>query len=290
MSSAGENFAPGRLWSLWDMLSLKADAFYRATVVLREIKAIIEAGRRTESQTKIVLDVVMKKIMTDQADRLASLLHILDAKVTAIAVKEHLSSLEKQPLTYDDVSDNYVDIDRSLRRELSLIDLLVLRGETAKYFEPWEPLFGANFAAKFNTRGTFELEEAGKCLALDRASAAAFHLMRIMEIGIQAFAKCIGIPDPTRPAEKNWGHILKRVWDDGIEKKWPTTANRMSGDGALFEELYASLDAVKNPWRNSTMHVEKKYTPEEAMHIYSAVRGFMMRLADRMDENGRPTA
>jgi hypothetical protein len=50
------------------------------------------------------------------------------------------------------------------------------------------------------------------------------------------------------------------------------------------------LDAVKNPWRNATMHVEKKYTPEEALHIHSSVRGFMMRLADRMDENGIPIA
>ena len=114
--------------------------------------------------------------------------------------------------------------------------------------------------------------------------------MRIMEIGIRALAKSLQIPDPTRPIEKNWGSILERIWDDGISKKWPNGAARMNGDGALFDDLYASLDAVKNPWRNATMHVERKYTEEEANHIFAAVRGFMMRLAARMDEDGLPLA
>jgi hypothetical protein len=64
----------------------------------------------------------------------------------------------------------------------------------------------------------------------------------------------------------------------------------MGGDGALFEELHASLDAVKNPWRNATMHVERKYTDDEAEHVFAAVRGFMMKLASRCDENGDPKA
>ena len=277
------------------MLSLKADAFYKATQNLRQTMSMIEAwAGRNDSQavkTSDALDLHMREIMSTQATRLAVLLRILDARVTLIAVKEHVELLKGElPISYDELAEAYADIDRSLRRELSLVDLLVLRGETAKYFEPSEPLFGDNFATKFNTKGTFELEEAGKCLAVDRATASVFHLMRIMEIGIHAFAKCLGIPDPSKPSEKNWGYILKHVWDDGIVQKWPTTAARMIGDGALFENLYASLDAVKNPWRNGTMHVERKYTEEEARHVFDAVRGFMMRLAERMDENGLPIA
>jgi hypothetical protein len=57
-----------------------------------------------------------------------------------------------------------------------------------------------------------------------------------------------------------------------------------------LKDLHASLDAVKNPWRNSTMHVEKKYTDDEAQHIFAAVKGFMKKLAARMDENGEPKA
>jgi hypothetical protein len=98
----------------------------------------------------------------------------------------------------------------------------------------------------------------------------------------------LGIPDPTKPGEKNWGAILKKVWDDGIENKWPSPVDKQTPDGTYFTSAFASLDAVKNPWRNATMHVENKYTSEEAEHIFSAVRGFMRKLALRMDENGDP--
>jgi hypothetical protein len=74
----------------------------------------------------------------------------------------------------------------------------------------------------------------------------------------------------------------------GIDTKWPTVASRAAGDGAIFESIYASLDAVKNPWRNETMHPANKYTNEEAEHVFVAVRSFMMKLASRCDENGDP--
>jgi hypothetical protein len=38
------------------------------------------------------------------------------------------------------------------------------------------------------------------------------------------------------------------------------------------------------------MHVENKYTTDEAEHIFGAVRGFMTKLASRCDENGDPKA
>jgi hypothetical protein len=123
----------------------------------------------------------------------------------------------------------------------------------------------------------------------DMLTACVFHLMRTMEIGILATARCLGIPDPAKPAERNWGHIIREIVN-GIGTKWPTTAARSTADGVLFEELHASLEAVRNPWRNATMHVEKKYTDDEAEHTFVAVKGFMTKLASRCDENGDPKA
>ena len=171
----------------------------------------------------------------------------------------------------------------------SLTTVLVIEQEQQIYFAPKEPLFGAEFAAKFKTSGVFELDEAAKCLALGRSTAAVFHLMRLLEIGIRATSHCLQIPDPIKPAERNWAIILKRIWEDGIEKV-ATPTDRMAGDGHLFEALHASLDAVKNPWRDGSMRVESKYTDDEAEHILVATRGFMKRLASRMDESGLPLA
>jgi hypothetical protein len=175
-----------------------------------------------------------------------------------------------------------------LVQELGEIKILVIETDRRRYFEPRTPLFGVEFQGRFIS-GAYELDEAAKCLALGRPTASVFHLMRMMEIGVRAVARCLAIPDPIHPADRNWGAVLKKV-REGIDAKWPTAAARSSGDGDLFDALYASLDAVKNPWRNATMHPANKYTDDEAEHIFMAVRGFMAKLASRCDENGEPKA
>jgi hypothetical protein len=64
----------------------------------------------------------------------------------------------------------------------------------------------------------------------------------------------------------------------------------MSGDGEFFDNAFAALAAMQNPYRNSTMHLDQKYTSEEASHIFEVVGGFMKKLASRMDEDGLPLA
>ena len=58
----------------------------------------------------------------------------------------------------------------------------------------------------------------------------------------------------------------------------------------MFDEAYGALAGMQNPYRNSTMHLDDKYTPDEARHIFEVVKGFMARLAVRMDEQGAPLA
>jgi hypothetical protein len=181
------------------------------------------------------------------------------------------------------------DLRRRLLDQAELTSCLCLSTKEQELYEPKVPLFGEGFGVNFSGGAAFELDEAAKCLALGRATAYVFHLMRLMEISVGAIARCLSIPDPIQPADRSWGAILRKI-RDGIDAKWPTVAARLAGDGEIFDSLYASLDAVKNPWRNATMHPANKYTIEEAEHVLGAVRGFVMKLADRCDENGDPKA
>lgn len=38
------------------------------------------------------------------------------------------------------------------------------------------------------------------------------------------------------------------------------------------------------------MHVENKYTQDEAEHIFIAIRGFMKNIISRIDQDGTPFA
>lgn len=156
------------------------------------------------------------------------------------------------------------------------------------YFSADPPLFGPEVNLKFPSL-TDEIAEAAKCYALERGTASAFHSLRCLEAGIRAMARCLGIPDPIKGAQRNWGAALGQI-KVGYEAKWPDAASRMNGDGAMFEKLHASLAAMQNPYRNATMHLEQKYTPEEALHLFELVKGLMRQIANRMDEDGLPLA
>jgi hypothetical protein len=60
-----------------------------------------------------------------------------------------------------------------------------------------------------------DISEAGKCIAFDRPTAAVFHLMRVMEIGVQSFGTKLGV---TLANEMNWQKILDLV-NKGIKSR-----------------------------------------------------------------------
>jgi hypothetical protein len=119
------------------MLSIKADIFYEVTVTLRHTQALIDSWRDRPDAVIAPHDAIddrVLQILINSGEKLALLLRFLDARVTFIAAKEHLDHLKNKntAVTYDEISNSYRDIDASLRRELSLIDLLVLRGCDSK--------------------------------------------------------------------------------------------------------------------------------------------------------------
>jgi len=177
----------------------------------------------------------------------------------------------------------------TLRRELALTKIFCIETNKSAYFELNLGSFSHQFKTAFVST-IFEVDEAGKCYTLGRATACVFHLMRTMEIGIRAVARSLSIPDPIKDAERNWGKILEKIKTE-IDRRSAAKPPLWNGhDKVFFSETYASLDAVRVAWRNPTMHVENKYTEDEAEHIFIAVRGFMKKLCSRMDENGEPKA
>jgi hypothetical protein len=180
----------------------------------------------------------------------------------------------------------YHELYNRMQDELKAVLFLVI--SEVKYYNQNEPLFGQDVADKFPS-ANYDIKEAGKCYALERSTASAFHSIRSLEAAIRALSRCLGIPDPTRAADRNWGAMLKKLSAE-IERRWPGSSNRMSGVGEFFDSAYAALSAMQNPYRNSTMHLDQKYTLDEASHIIEIVKGFMKKIALRMDDGGLPLA
>jgi hypothetical protein len=277
------------LISLWDMYRFDAAGYHKAIAVVTEAIAILS---RMSPQ-------IQGHVLTEQitADRLANIRELqiavepMNVPATKIAIQEfesRLRGLEQYPATLHYVLRMLSEISETLRRELKATHVFVLDSAKAAYYEPIQPHFGAEVASRFPGLA-YDITEAGKCLALERSTAAAFHALRSLEGGISAMSRCLGIADPTKGAERNWNAMLTKIKAE-IDRRWPSGAARFSGEGKTFEELYAALAALQNPYRNATMHFDHVYTPEDARHVFDIVGGLLRKIASRMNENGDPNA
>jgi hypothetical protein len=120
-----------------------------------------------------------------------------------------------------------------------------------------------------------DIEEAGKCIALGRGTGAVMHLMRVMEVGLKSLGRMLTIP-----YAPSWESYLKQI-SDKIGAKRRIKGIKWKRDEPYFRDISGDLLVIKQAWRNPTMHIDRKYAPEEAIEIFRAVKALMQRLASR---------
>lgn len=160
------------------------------------------------------------------------------------------------------------ELDRRIRDEMGTRLFMFVPSDMAKFYDKKE-LFGPDVNAAFPSV-QFDVVEAGNCYAAGRATACVFHLMRIMEIGVQEFGTRLGV---SLVNEKNWQNILDEINKaiKGLPPKDPKTVEK--------SEAAANLYSVKLAWRNQVMHPKGIYTLEEAKNLINLVGVFMRQLA-----------
>jgi len=159
------------------------------------------------------------------------------------------------------------ELENTIRREMSIVNFFYMPADQADFYSR-EKLFGSAVNAKFPSIH-FDMVEAGNCFAMGRGTACVFHLMRIMEVGVQEFGKKLGVAIVT---EKNWQNILDEL-NKAIKTlpKSPATVEMCQASANLY--------AVRVAWRNEVMHPNDKYTLEEAKNLIGQVKLFMGQLA-----------
>jgi hypothetical protein len=103
-----------------------------------------------------------------------------------------------------------------------------------------------------------------------RYTASVFHLMRVVEVGVQEFGTTLGVQFTDT---KNWHNILEESDKaiKGLDRNHPGKSQ--------MAEISALLGAVKLAWRNEVMHPKASYDAEEAENVLATSRAFMVKLA-----------
>jgi hypothetical protein len=274
MSGAGEFLQPGRLWSLWDMLEFHAHRFVECMTLLNEIRFSL-----VRKESFLYSGGYYKTVILEQLQRFTELLQEMNLRFTEQAVERlTLLIMAETPIPPPPeipmlIEQRISDVTQRLRDELET--KLFICVETPKLYTQDTPLFGGKVDLAFPMTAR-DIDEAGKCLALHRPTACVMHLMRVFEIGIQSLADELGVP-----FKENWNALL-----DQIERVIPTISKSAHGADAeqWFAEAATHFRFIKNAWRNHAMHVNERYTEDEAETILQHTKAFMQHLATKLSD------
>jgi hypothetical protein len=177
-----------------------------------------------------------------------------------------------------DTIDELTYLIKSFSDDMKSVCALTLPLQSAERYERPEESFGrATIEAFISTE--FDVQEAGKCFALQRFTACVFHCMRIMEVGLEALANELRIDVAT-----NWNKALNLVEKEIRGRSVATHGEAWKSDEAFFSEAATHFRVVKNAWRNHTMHKREVFDEERARGILQSTADFMRHLASRLSE------
>ena len=208
------------------------------------------------------------KVLCELADLHHSALHAGDLLTSTD------SPANKELLNVDKAQRIATMICGTIERDLSLRIFLALRPEHVIFYEPITPPFGQDIFDKFPS-AIDDLLEASNCIAVERNTAAVFHLMRVMESGLKVLASALDIP-----YAPSWESYLKQI-NAVLTTDWNKLPRDVQLRKPFYQELSGDLQAIKISWRNPTMHIVRSYGPDEALRIFDCVKAFMIRLAEQ---------
>jgi hypothetical protein len=247
-----------------------------------------------ESELDLVIPAKRAELYRARCQGLALVFGQLELRVSKVGMDDlarHLSpNVGDQtgsagfPTSYSELRTRAGELHRRLIDEVSIQQVFVIpQGSEEHYAEPrkgWEPVID-----RFPDALT-HIEEARKCMALQRYGGAVLHTLQIIEVGLIELGQYLGVSDPKSgwtATSNKLKEILRKDRSklDEFERK-----NR-----AFYEQLDMRVEALKNAWRNKVNHaqgyprvMQADFAQEIAEEILMATRGFMRELAGGLPE------
>jgi hypothetical protein len=248
----------------------------------------LEGKLKVVGEASMFREAAGRPLDDEHREKLRKLLDQLDTNFSHFGMVASWATLgrlrklaDKQDATYLDAQRLYTEFVSRFHDEAKPVTLLAIEAGKRRFFA--DPnLFGEQVAKAFPST-IVDIEEAGKCLALDRNTACVFHLMRVMESGLNALGASIGDPKLDPNTNPTWERFLARGRVE-LEKNPAARSPEWQAKGDFFADALANLRAVRTAWRNPAMHVRGAYDEEKALDIFHAVRGFMRHLATELHE------
>jgi hypothetical protein len=267
---------PYPLVSWWDMERFSAGPLYRIAALLGGFKPMFEEYKRSARKQDRVdyLPAFVKKHINKNLRMIRAECEQLDLKSAVACIDDAMFDLKLELVPAERLERIYTELDNSIRRDMKTTLFFHVPFSQREFYRQ-KALFGSVVADCF-PRAAYDIEEAGTCYAFGRSTACAFHLMRVMEVGVQAFGRILNVDFPE---DKEWGKILNIA--TGKIKEQTEQRERHGRDPEIiaWNQIHAHLNSVGVGCRNQYMHPKETVTMEEAKDLIGLVGGFMRSLA-----------
>lgn len=271
---------PYPLVSWWDMEKFSAGPLYAVAKMFGQMQIIFAQHPKDANEKKgvVFLTAGMKQILRKNLRQIRMYCVKLGLKVAVACIDEALLDLKTELFRPEQLDRIYTDLDNSIRRDMQSSLFFHVPFNLREFYKS-KALFGEVVADRF-PRANYDIEEAGTCYTFGRSTACAFHLMRVMEVGVQIFGNILGV---AFPEDKDWGKILNIA--TGKIKEQTEMRDRKGRDSEIiaWNQIHAHLNSVCVGCRNQYMHPKETVTMEEAKDLIGLVGGFMRSLAKHVN-------
>ncbi|MFN8225068.1 MAG: hypothetical protein U0R50_17685 [Gaiellales bacterium] len=176
-------------------------------------------------------------------------------------IREELAALPPGAVLAPEVAERLrrcvAGMERTLNSEAQTLSVFVVgdkRFETRKLLYEMSSMLRAGTFAQLPIHASRDLSEAGKCIAFERPTAAAFHLLRATEAVLRHYYSCVV---KRNRLSQPW--LWKPMTDQLGNRRQPPP-----------KVLLDALDGLRTNFRNPTAHPEKNYDVDEAQDLLAS--------------------
>jgi hypothetical protein len=274
--------APGRLWSLWDMLEENAVTFMELGKQLYDITAVFDSDSYSPIDKKTGVRRLVPEAVDDVQQQLRALLKI----ARKLNLPASIGVLERQVQFVDTCpqTEREIELIRNIfESEIGARKCLFIPSHLEKYYE-FDELLSEQAKDAFPSAYE-ELVAAGNCLATSAHTACVFHSMRAAEIGLRVFGAELGAKVKGKIEDAEWSHIINGI-SEAIRslENLPKQTEGRSDDLQFFSEAAVQFKCFKNAWRVRAAHARANYNESQAKEVLDHVRSFFETLSTRLRE------
>jgi hypothetical protein len=151
-----------------------------------------------------------------------------------------------------------------------------------KYF--WPKKFLSEPLATAFPSARNELREAGKCFAVDRNTAAVFHCMRAIEIGLRAMATDLQITFDVPLDLVDWEGIIRKIESKIAGMKDRAKSGEKDEDQHFYSNAAMQFRYFKDGFRVRVAHTRATYDESQALGVIEHAVTFFEVLSSRLKE------